>query len=72
MKPISILITNDLALHTTSDIALIELVIAISNDGESFSITKNRNGNEVGNRLPIALLPKVVANPSGTLTFDWQ
>ena len=72
MKPKSVLITNDLVIYNMADLAIVELIIAVSNDGESFCITKNRNGTEVSIRLPISLLPKVIANPSGTLTFDWK
>ena len=72
MNPKDVLITNDFATYSMADISIVELIIIVSSDGESFWISKNRHGIAINIPLPISLLPKVIANPSGTLTFDWK
>ena len=67
----SVLITNDLAIYNQIDIATIDLVIFISNDGMHFNIIKNRFGPVDDYTIPIALLPRVIKNPSGNIIHAW-
>jgi len=74
MKPVSLLITNDIAAYGQSEIAQTEMVIVVTRDGKFFSIAKNRYGftSDGGPGLPISILPKVIENPEGMLVFDWK
>lgn len=76
MKIENIIITNDIASCGRADIAKADMVIAVSNNGMFFTITKNRYGftSTDNPRLPISILPQVIAKPAGqlVLAFEWK
>lgn len=76
MKPINLLITNDLVAYSREYLSKADMVISVSNDGKFFTIAKNRYGfiSTDNPRLPISILPKVIAKPDGQLVleFEWK
>lgn len=74
MRPETLLITNDLNAYKAGELANVEMVISIANDGKFFTIVKNRyGGTSLGAPgLPISILPQVIMKPDGLLVFDWK
>jgi hypothetical protein len=74
MRPTSLLITNDLAAYGQAEVAKMEMIISVTNDGRFFHVAKNRYGftSDGGPGLPISILPQVIEKPDGMLVFDWK
>ena len=72
LKSANILITNDINSYCNIDIAKVDMVLVITNDGKFFNIIKNKVGiTPAGMGLPISILPQVIANPKGKIMIDW-